>query len=118
MHQQLTSILLVDSPKDIDDLINKPIENYVHMKIIYIGRVPAAPVSPSVIHHALSHLMDHNAHANMHLVMPSWGSITSKEPGIFLIVVVFVLVLMMNTTSMMYILGTDTKSVYFTRWYL
>jgi hypothetical protein len=51
------------------DLINKPIVNYAHMKMIYIERVPQAPISPTAIHRALSHLMEHKAHATRYLAM-------------------------------------------------
>jgi hypothetical protein len=37
------------------------------MKIIYTGRVAVGPISPSVIHRALS--LDHKTHTNMYLVM-------------------------------------------------
>jgi hypothetical protein len=39
------------------------------MKMIYAGRVPQSPISPTVIHHALSHLMEHKAHAIRYLAM-------------------------------------------------
>jgi hypothetical protein len=50
-------------------LLNRPIENYAQMKRIYTGRVPAAPLIPDAVHRALSHLMDHNAHARKYLAM-------------------------------------------------
>ena len=55
-------------PKDTE-LINKPIENYAQIKMIYAGLVPAAPVSLAVVHRALSHLMDHKAQATRYLAM-------------------------------------------------
>jgi hypothetical protein len=44
-------------------------ENYAQMKRIYTGRVLAPPLTPAAVHSALSHLMDHKAHATMYLVM-------------------------------------------------
>ena len=51
------------------DLINKPIDNYAHLKKIYAGRVPDAPVTQAAVHRALSHLMDHKAQATKYLAM-------------------------------------------------
>jgi hypothetical protein len=39
------------------------------MKRIYTGRVPAASLTPVAFYHALSHLMDHEAHATRYLAM-------------------------------------------------
>jgi hypothetical protein len=39
------------------------------MKIIFPGRVPASPISPTAIHCALNHLMEHKSHATMYLIM-------------------------------------------------
>jgi hypothetical protein len=46
-----------------------PIENYAQMNKIYTDLVPAAPLTPAAVHHALSHLMDHKAHATKYLAM-------------------------------------------------
>jgi hypothetical protein len=43
------------------------------MKMTYAGRVPAAPLTPAAVHRALSHLMDHKAHADMYLAMTPAG---------------------------------------------
>ncbi|KAK1666403.1 hypothetical protein QYE76_054562 [Lolium multiflorum] len=51
------------------DLINLPITNYAQMKMIYTERVPQAPNSPTAIHRALSHLMEHNAQSIRCLAM-------------------------------------------------
>nr|XP_051199861.1 uncharacterized protein LOC127313390 [Lolium perenne] len=59
-------------PRDTD-LINKPIENYAQMKMIYDMRVPAALLTLNAVHRALSHLMDHKTHANMYLAMTPAG---------------------------------------------
>jgi hypothetical protein len=59
---------LQDNPKDAD-FINKPIENYGQIKIIFAGRVTTVPISPTAIHRALSHLMEHKAHATRYLAM-------------------------------------------------
>ena len=37
------------------------------MKVIYGGHIPTVPITPSAIHHALIHLMENKAHANMHV---------------------------------------------------
>jgi hypothetical protein len=39
------------------------------MKRIYTGPVPPAPLTPAAVHSALSHLMDHKAHATKYLAM-------------------------------------------------
>jgi hypothetical protein len=43
------------------------------MKMIYTGQGPAAPLTPAVVHHALSHLIDHKTHVNKYLVMTLAG---------------------------------------------
>jgi hypothetical protein len=50
-------------------LINKPIENYAQMKMIYGDRIPTAPISPTAIHRALSHLMEHSGQRTRYLAM-------------------------------------------------
>jgi hypothetical protein len=51
-------------PRDAE-LLNKPIENYAQVKRIYTVRVPPTPLTPAAVHRALSHLMDHKAHATV-----------------------------------------------------
>jgi glutathione S-transferase len=86
------------------------------MNIIYSGRVLEAPISPYVIHCALSHSMDHKAHANMNLAMTPANEMARFTAFLRKYYLrgdrpsgaccrAFVLVLMMNITSMMYILG-------------
>jgi hypothetical protein len=41
------------------------------MKMVYAGRVPAAPLTPTAVHRAPSHLMDHKA--NMYIAMTPAG---------------------------------------------
>jgi hypothetical protein len=65
--QELTSFLQ-DNLKDADFII-KPIDHYVQTKIIFVVRVPAAAISPTIVHRALSHLMEHKVHANMYLAI-------------------------------------------------
>jgi hypothetical protein len=66
------------------DLLNKLIENYAQIKMIYVGRVPLAPISPTVFHRALSHLMEHKAQATKYLAisrecMMSWFTAFLKK---------------------------------------
>ena len=65
------------------------------MKIIFAGRIPEVPISPTAIHLALSHLVEHKAHATRYLTM-------SPESRMLVVVVLIVVVMIM---MMMYILG-------------
>lgn len=55
------------------ELLNKPMENYARMKRIYTNCVLAAPLTHAMVHRALSHLMDHQAHATRYLAMTTDG---------------------------------------------
>jgi hypothetical protein len=52
-YKELTNFFLADNLKDTD-FINKPIKNYGKMKIIFVDRVPAMPISPTAIHRAFN----------------------------------------------------------------